>query len=214
VIIRNRTNGQFVIGALFRRERETPGPRVQVSSDAAEALGILAGAPTELNVTALRRESAPGAGTPAAATSEPGFSAESEGLAQPASVQTMSLEPAGTAQADPLAAAASAIESAEARATAQVDDRPAQATPVAAPAASDLDRPYVQLGIFSVQDNATRTADRMRASGIVPTVLSEQSQGRAFWRVIVGPARDTAERAELLSRVKAQGFADAYAVRN
>ena len=59
VIIRNRDNGKFVIGALFRRERENPGPRLQVSSDAAEALGVLAGAPTELNVTALRREEAP-----------------------------------------------------------------------------------------------------------------------------------------------------------
>ncbi len=46
-----------VTGALFRRERENPGPRLQLSSDAAEALGILAGQPTEIKVTALRRES-------------------------------------------------------------------------------------------------------------------------------------------------------------
>ncbi|MEY8843337.1 SPOR domain-containing protein, partial [Cribrihabitans sp. XS_ASV171] len=30
VIIRNTTNNKFVIGALFRREREIPGPRTQV----------------------------------------------------------------------------------------------------------------------------------------------------------------------------------------
>ena len=48
VIIRNPTNGKFVIGALFRREREIPGPRIQVSSDAAQALSMLAGAPVEL----------------------------------------------------------------------------------------------------------------------------------------------------------------------
>ncbi|WP_417770647.1 hypothetical protein, partial [Stappia sp.] len=58
VIIRNTANGKFVIGALFRREREIPGPRFQISSDAAAALGMLAGAPQELNVTALRREEA------------------------------------------------------------------------------------------------------------------------------------------------------------
>ncbi|ROT98563.1 SPOR domain-containing protein [Histidinibacterium lentulum] len=220
VIIRNRDNGQFVIGALFRRERENPGPRLQISSDAAEALGVLAGAPTNLNVTALRRESTPG-GAPELAGSEPGFSAESGGLAQPASVETMSLEPAGaepsaeSIQPDPIAAAAAAIESAAAQASAQVGTRPPPAAaPVSAPAASSLDRPYVQIGIFSVEENATRTADRMRETGIVPTVLSEQSQGRAFWRVIVGPARDDAERAELISRVQGQGFADAYAVRN
>ncbi|MDA0963253.1 MAG: SPOR domain-containing protein, partial [Proteobacteria bacterium] len=33
VIIRNSANGKFVIGALFRRERDIPGPRLQTSSD-------------------------------------------------------------------------------------------------------------------------------------------------------------------------------------
>jgi hypothetical protein len=56
VIIRNTTNGNFVVGALFRRARDLPGPRLQISSDAAEALGMLAGAPAQLNVTALRKE--------------------------------------------------------------------------------------------------------------------------------------------------------------
>lgn len=60
VVIRNLKNGRFVTGALFRRERELPGPALQVSSEAAEALGMLAGAPAMLNVTALRRaEAAP-----------------------------------------------------------------------------------------------------------------------------------------------------------
>ncbi len=57
VIIRNAENDKFVIGALFKRERENPGPRFQVSSDAAAALGMLAGAPSELNVTCAGRRS-------------------------------------------------------------------------------------------------------------------------------------------------------------
>lgn len=56
VIVRNEENGQSVVGALFRRERANSGPALQVSSDAAEALGMLAGAPARLSVTALRRE--------------------------------------------------------------------------------------------------------------------------------------------------------------
>jgi len=56
VIIRNSTNNKFVIGALFRRDLNIPGPRLQVSSDAAATLGMLAGQPVELNVTARRRE--------------------------------------------------------------------------------------------------------------------------------------------------------------
>ena len=48
VIMRNPANGRFVIGALFRRERDNPGPTLQISSDAAAALGILAGAPASI----------------------------------------------------------------------------------------------------------------------------------------------------------------------
>lgn len=55
VIIRNQDNGSFVIGALFRKESATPGPKFQISSDAAEALDMLAGAPAQLKVTALRK---------------------------------------------------------------------------------------------------------------------------------------------------------------
>lgn len=58
VRIVNAESGQEVAGALFRRERDLPGPALQVSSDAAQALGMLAGDPTPLEVTALRRQDA------------------------------------------------------------------------------------------------------------------------------------------------------------
>jgi len=56
VLIRNTATGAEVVGALFRRERENPGPRFQVSSEAASALGIVAGQPVDIAVTALRVE--------------------------------------------------------------------------------------------------------------------------------------------------------------
>ncbi len=56
VIIRNTENGQETIGALFRRERMNPGPAFQVSGEAANAVGMLAGAPTMIEVVALRVE--------------------------------------------------------------------------------------------------------------------------------------------------------------
>lgn len=55
VIIRNTENGQETSGALFRRERLNPGPSFQISAEAAAALNILAGAPTEIEVIALRQ---------------------------------------------------------------------------------------------------------------------------------------------------------------
>ena len=55
-IITNQSNGQSIPGALFRRERDNPGPRFQVSSEAAAALNMLAGQPTEIKVLAVRQE--------------------------------------------------------------------------------------------------------------------------------------------------------------
>jgi len=56
VLIKNTSNNKTVTGALFRRERDLPGPALQVSSSAASQLGMLAGAPSRLQVVALRRE--------------------------------------------------------------------------------------------------------------------------------------------------------------
>ncbi|MCV2866554.1 SPOR domain-containing protein [Defluviimonas sp. WL0075] len=55
VIIRNTENGKSVQGALYRREREFPGPSIQMSSDAAVALGALAGQPVKISIVALRK---------------------------------------------------------------------------------------------------------------------------------------------------------------
>ncbi|MFP4275017.1 MAG: SPOR domain-containing protein [Paracoccaceae bacterium] len=196
VIIRNDSNDKFVIGALFQRERENPGPRLQVSSDAADALGMLAGKPANLEVTALRREE----------VSETGEDEDASGddtdatLSAPAEVSESALDPAGAA-----AAALEGDEAAEAEA--------AEAGPEARPArASGLDRPYIQIGIFSVEDNARNTATAMRQAGMVPALREQSSRGKTFWRVLVGPAATAEERATLLDRIRDSGFTDAYAV--
>ncbi|MEM6479614.1 MAG: SPOR domain-containing protein [Pseudomonadota bacterium] len=209
VIIRNETNGKFVIGALFRREREAPGPKLQVSSDAASELGILAGSPTALSVTALRREE----------IAEPDEAAlkTTEAMPAAAEIETAALDADPTA--DPIAAAAAAIEAA-APAPRPIPDAPAAAaartaTPVAAaPATKGVKRPFIQIGIFSIEANARRTADKMRASGIIPTVYEQESRGKTFWRVVVGPITRDADRSEVLKTVKSLGFSDAYFVTN
>ncbi|MDK3018060.1 SPOR domain-containing protein [Pseudodonghicola sp. IC7] len=191
VIIRNTENGKFVIGALFRRERAIPGPRIQASSDAAEALGMLAGAPVELNVTALRRE-----------TLDP--PPEETTVAEaPEAVEETALAP--------VAGAAAAIDAPPPAAQAEPAAKPA-ATPPAK--ASSLRKPYVQIGIFSVKANAERTATQMRGAGMIPTVLEQELNGKQFWRVVVGPARTKSELNALLKQVKETGFSDAYAVSN
>ncbi len=214
VIIRNQKNGKFVIGALFRRERETPGPRLQVSSDAAAALGMLAGQPAPMQVTALRREEAPAISEESAATAET--------LDAPAEITEQTLDPVSTAEAaldaaEAGAAAGTAGTAAPAAAAApQARPAPAPAPAAAAPAprGSSLDKPYIQIGIFSVEQNARNTAEAMRQAGMVPTVRKQSSQGKTFWRVLVGPATSASERATLLKTIKGTGFTDAYAVTN
>ena len=197
VIIRNSANGKFVIGALFRRERENPGPKLQVSSGAAEALGMLAGQPAKLNVTALRREEVPEA-VPAPS---------GQTLDAPETIKETAL--------DPIASAAAAIEAADAKPAIKPVVKPSAPKPATTPrAASSLTKPYIQIGIFSVQSNATGTAETMRKGGMLPIVKEQSSRGKTFWRVLIGPAGSKSERKVLLNKIKGLGFADAYSVTN
>ncbi|RMD93391.1 MAG: SPOR domain-containing protein [Alphaproteobacteria bacterium] len=199
VIIRNEANGQFVIGALFRRERETPGPALQVSSDAAAALGMLAGAPTTLNVTALRRQEVPIAqesGAPAAG-------------ADGAAIETAALDDRSAAEGG---AATDAGAAAVVSASLDSADAPPQRQAPASRPASGLEKPYIQLGLFSVEENARKLADTLRAQGIIPLLRQGSMKGKSYWRVLVGPAASRSERAALLKKVKEMGFGDAYFV--
>jgi cell division septation protein DedD len=207
VIVRNADTGKFVIGALFKRERDNPGPRFQVSSDAAAALGMLAGAPGPLNVTALRRQEVPLSGeTPAAAADAPGT------LEAPEAIATTTLE-------DPVATASAALDRVETplpvdnvvpvSAPAEVPAPKPAAKPAKIPG---LAKPFVQIGLFSVEDNAERNGTALRNAGILPTIRKEESSGKTYWRVVVGPAPNAAERRAMLVKVKKLGYADAYFV--
>lgn len=227
VVIRNPANGQSVIGALFRRERENPGPPLQISSDAANALGILAGAPTEISVVALMREEveieAPEDINPVIAS-----------LETPVNVEQTPLEPAKPA--DPIAGAAAAIAAAEntvadagttavaagastaaGAAAAALNSTPADDAE-AAPDAGETPPPeppalagrLVQIGVFSIQDNAENAAARLRDAGVPTTVLPQQAGGRTVWRVVSGPAADADAQTAMLATIKDAGFPDAF----
>lgn len=300
VMIRNAETGRFVIGALFRRERENPGPPLQVSSEAAAALDLLAGNPTSLQVTALRREA------PAAAETAPADAA-TEATADPTETEAVPVEtaaaPAGTGaplpesapdtavaapaaggflgalnrvfgtgraatraseaapeaaaapapapaqprnmSADdvtsgirtasfstteieavrPVSAVASAADAAIAEAEASVPraatalQPPSEAVRVPAPARAPqtsldtpLGRAFIQVGLFSVRENAEAAGQTLRRAGLVPTIREENGNGRRTWRVVVGPAPTAEDRAAVLNTVRGAGFGDAYFV--
>lgn len=211
VILRNPANGKFVIGALFRRERENPGPTLQISSDAAAALGLLAGQPGKVSVTALRREEAPSAAPDA---SKPI-------LDQAETVATETL--------DPVAGAAAAIDKAEAsgkgkkgktaggpeapvvasslETTAAPSAKAPAANAPAAKAPADNGKGLIQIGIFSVEANAKRAVDTLGKAGVSATVREEKSQGKPFWSVTAKGGADA------LAKAKAAGFKDAYVLK-
>lgn len=231
VRIRNTATGREIVGALFRREREMPGPRIQVSSDAAAALGMVAGAPAELVVVALKRERVPVAPPPA----EPG-------VLTPGAIEATPLDVAGTAAAA-IAAAERTARPAAAQATrpanrptaaARPQERPAAQAPAPepaaapapppAPAAAPSPRPaaaarlpggsFVQVGIFAESDIAEAAEATLRGAGITPALREETSDGRTFFRLVVGPVATAADRGALIERVRDLGFTDAYAINN
>ena len=214
VIIRNDATGETVIGALFRRERENPGPPIQISSDAAEALGLLAGAPAKITVTALRRaEDTPAAATAAtdtASATATGEPAKAGKPAKAAAIETGALD---------TGAVAAAIDKADATAPVMDPNAMAKAAPAAstaaAPAASSPSsggKSYIQLGIFSVEANAKRAADTVTKAGASAAVRKEDSKGKPYWSVVAGPAASAADRDALMKKIQGLGFADAYFV--
>lgn len=191
VILRNPSNGKFVIGALFRRERDNPGPRLQISSDAAAALGLLAGQPGKINVTALRREEVP---------------TETPDASRPILDSSEAVE---TTAIDTAAVAGAAIDRAEGT---PADDpvAPLVTSPTEAATATTPGRAeaasggLIQIGIFSVEANANRAIATLGKAGIVAQLRKEESQGKPFWSVTAPGDAAT------LAKIKAAGFTDAY----
>lgn len=213
VILRNPANGKFVIGALFRRERDNPGPTLQISSDAAAALGLLAGQPGKISVTALRREEAP----------QTAPDANKPILDAPETVATETLDPIpgaaaaldrATATATPAAAPSAKIPTLPApppkatapkapapKPAAATQSSPTQSSPTPALATGGS---VIQIGIFSVEANANRAAATLKSAGITATIRSESAQGKPFWSVT------TRGDKAALDKVKKAGFKDAY----
>ncbi|MCG6884680.1 MAG: SPOR domain-containing protein [Silicimonas sp.] len=248
-IITNKTTGQKIAGALFRRERSNPGPRIQLSSDAAAALNILAGQPTQVHIVAVRREEIEvEPAEPVISDEDVGEDATAEAGEAP-ETDADEKKPRGNffqrifgrkkpaTEASAAAAASAASPSVETRtldpvttgaaaaiARAEEDDKPqprpqrAAAETVEtkpAPARSpDVQNPFVQVGLFSVEANAFSARDNLRQAGIVPTVIAGEKDGAPFWRVVVGPVTSADEQSEMLGQVKGLGFQDAFLTSN
>ncbi|MEM9755718.1 MAG: SPOR domain-containing protein [Pseudomonadota bacterium] len=313
VLITNAQTGQTVVGALFRRERDNPGPALMVSSDAAAALNVIAGSPTEMTVVALRtapepepiqiaaaspppeadaastieavtpieavtatatalpadiadapvdaiaaaeaaidaaEATAPDAAAPLLAAALPGdaepqtpleprpvpvarmteatiasdilaelaeaeAAAEAAAAAQAETLLTAGVEETTLASAStPQTAAAASITTAALPSPGAEPDEVADTAP-APPQTEDLDRPYVQVAVFTGVDNAETAADGLRSNGVLPTLREEEANdGSPYWRLVIGPSPNAEDRAALLEVVQGLGYEDAFFVAN
>lgn len=193
VVITNVATGESVIGALFRRERENPGPAIQLSSDAASAIGVLAGSPTEISIVVLRRETIEIA-PPEAPETEPVSIGE---IVEEVLSDTPIPAPSGETVTPPVPRETAA----------PVEIAPAVAPVAAGPAPS---KPYIQIGTFSSEQNAKDLVAILANEGVQAEVRTNTSGERTLYRVVSGPSSTRAERNERLRIIKSLGFTDAF----
>lgn len=227
VMMRNAANGRSVMGALFRREIDNPGPPLQLSADAAEALGILAGQPTVIEVVALKTVQPE---TPPVPVPAPAATTKPDPTLKPAPKPTAAIAAAAAAAIDKAAdpqtagkdkAAKGAVATAKAApkaapnaaAKAPVTSAPLSAIPAVPAQAGAMKQPFIQAGIFSIESNAKQAAAKLSKAGLPAQVRAEKGT-KPYWRLIVGPAANQAERDALAAKLKSLGYADAYPVKN
>ena len=77
-----------------------------------------------------------------------------------------------------------------------------------------LSKPFIQVGIFGVENNANKTKDQMLQLDLPVNILDFQIKGKPYWRVVAGPASSSDNRRSMLKTIKSAGFTDAYFISN
>ena len=78
----------------------------------------------------------------------------------------------------------------------------------------NIAKKFIQVGIFSVENNAIKTLERMDKLNLPVSVSDLEIKGKLYWRVVVGPASTLKNRTNMINAIKSAGFTDAYLVAN
>jgi len=77
-----------------------------------------------------------------------------------------------------------------------------------------LTKPFIQVGIFSVENNAMKTENQMAKLGLPINTFDFKIKEKIYWRVVAGPATTLKNKDNMLNTIKSAGFTDAYFVSN
>ena len=77
-----------------------------------------------------------------------------------------------------------------------------------------LTKPFIQVGIFGVENNAIKTGNQMSKLGLQTNTFDFEIKGKTYWRVVAGPATTLENQENMLNTIKSAGFTDAYFVSN
>ncbi|HEX3431640.1 MAG TPA: septal ring lytic transglycosylase RlpA family protein [Rhizomicrobium sp.] len=226
VRVTNLENGKSLVLRVNDRGPFRRGRIIDVSQRAAQLLGFYGQGTAKVRVTYLARADGP-PGTPADTTTETAVATAGTavGAAPTAAVQVAALDPVSTHPA--MAAAAPAAPAADPAAPESPSfDAPspspekidaklaanADATPVVAtlpvPAATHI---FIQLGAFSIKENAERLKDKFSAAGNL-TISPIDRKGRILYKVRVGPFDDVRAADSALAQITGLGSNDAKIV--
>jgi len=209
VRIRNGATGKEVIGALYKRERDFPGPKIELSADAAAALGVQAGMPVELVIVALRRK-----------TVEVVVEAEEPNMTTP--LRRPAPEPAETPEPaeEPVTMATPEIEVPAVVVPPVVEPVP---TPIIATDIEETALPsvgeaadtakdqgtYVQIATLQSKSRADAVIAKLLTAGLEAEIRTRQSGTKTLYRIVVGPAKSPEALEIMMSVIKELGYKDA-----
>ena len=77
-----------------------------------------------------------------------------------------------------------------------------------------IEKSFIQVGIFGIQDNATKTRDRLSQLDLPINTFEFEIKGKSYWRVVAGPASTSQSKQNMLTKIQSAGFTDAYFVKN
>lgn len=209
VRIRNEETGEEIIGALYKRERDFPGPKIELSADAALALGVLAGTPTKLSIVTLRRKTVE-VEVPVDETNSP----MTTPLQRPA--ETPKPEAPKPAPEVPTPVAPVVIPEVNAASVPEVKTTtlPAVIAPATAPTSeSDRTSVYIQVATMQSRSKADAIVQKLERAGLYADIRENKTGSRTLYRIVVGPAATPEALEIMMGVVKEIGYKDAIILR-